>query len=196
MQLSAVWGKADTLQGVQQGAGRTQGSASAGWAAAAARPLPSVPEPARHRHALLPRHPREQVGWEAQRRAEVSPAAALEMRMQPQGRQGHIPDMSWLNKAIYQRRVDTAELGTESQRALAAGPCGTRGAWGALRGGRRVPGFGATKKAALCRALRGEKSGHRAAQGCPGRCSRCARARLVPLSRGARRPRQRRVPGG
>lgn len=53
MQLSAVWGKADTLQGVQQGTGRTQGLASAGWAAAAARPLPSVPEPARHRHALL-----------------------------------------------------------------------------------------------------------------------------------------------
>lgn len=69
---------------------------------------------------------REQPGWEAPCRAEVSSAVALGMRMQPPGRQGHIPNMSSLNKAIYQHRVDTAELGTESQRALAVGPCGTR----------------------------------------------------------------------
>lgn len=78
---------------------------------------------------------REQLGWEALCRAEVSSAVALGMRMQPPGRQGHIPNMSSLNKAIYQHRVDTAELGTESQRALAVGPCGIgepgeqRGAW-------------------------------------------------------------------
>lgn len=75
---------------------------------------------------------RELPGWEAQRQAEVISAAALEMRLKPRGLQGHIPNMSWLNKAIYQHHVDTAELGTESQRALAMGPCNTQRAWGAL----------------------------------------------------------------
>lgn len=61
------------------------------------------------------------------------------MHLQPGGRQGHIPDMSWLNKAIYQHRVDTAELGTESQRALAPGPRNTQRARGDLRAGKVSP---------------------------------------------------------
>lgn len=65
--------------------------------------------------------------------------AALEMRSQPRGRQGHLPTMSWLNKAVYQHRVDTAELGTESQRALAMGPGSTRRAWGIWGAGGKCP---------------------------------------------------------
>lgn len=61
------------------------------------------------------------------------------MHLQPGGRQGHIPDMSWLNKAIYQHRVDTAELGTESQRALAPGPRNTQRARGELGAGKVSP---------------------------------------------------------
>lgn len=79
------------------------------------------------------------------------PAAALEMHLQPGGRQGHIPDMSWLNKAIYQHRVDTAELGTESQRALAPGPRNTQRAWGELGTGKVSPAL----------APRQETDGHR-----------------------------------
>lgn len=130
---SAAWGKEAAFRVARRGAGRP----TLGSAARAAADAPSSARPAATAWGELDRllslaSPTELPGRAAQCQAEVGSAAALEMRLQPQGRQGHIPNMSWLNKAIYQQRVDTAELGTESQRALAMGPCNIQGAWGAL----------------------------------------------------------------
>lgn len=114
------------------------------------------------------------------------------MHLQPGGRQGHIPDMSWLNKAIYQHGVDTAELGTESQRALAPGPRNTQRAWGALGTGKSVPCFGPLAgdlRALLC-PQQGDHARPTPTKGCSGNYSQRDGVQLVSLAEGSPQPGQ------